>query len=71
MFSRQFYINQYIKPETTMKNIMRITADGMLQDPDDATRSASNIAFIASPNCDERPEGTAITLLVIPGAEQE
>ncbi|MCB1717901.1 MAG: 1,6-anhydro-N-acetylmuramyl-L-alanine amidase AmpD, partial [Candidatus Competibacteraceae bacterium] len=37
----------------------------MLQDPDDATRSASNIAFIASPNCDERPEGTAITLLVI------
>ncbi len=65
MFSRQFYINQYIKPETTMKNIMRITADGMLQDPDDATRSASNIAFIASPNCDERPEGTAITLLVI------
>jgi len=48
-----------------MKNIMRITADGMLQNSDNATRSASSIAFIASPNCDERPEGAAITLLVI------
>lgn len=62
MFPRQFYISQYIKPETTMKNIMQITADGMLQDSDNSIRS---IQFIASPNCDERPEGTAITLLVI------
>jgi len=65
MFSRQFYISQYIKPETTMKNIMQITADGMLQDSDNGIRSASSIEFIASPNCDERPEGAAITLLVI------
>lgn len=44
---------------------MRITADGMLQDSDNGIRSARSIQFIASPNCDERPEGTTITLLVI------
>lgn len=65
MFPCQFYIRQYHQPATTMKKIMRITADGMLQDSDNDIRSASSIEFIASPNCDERPEGTAITLLVI------
>jgi len=48
-----------------MKNIMRITADGMLQDSGNGIRGTRSIQFIASPNCDERPEGTAITLLVI------
>ncbi len=42
-----------------MNNIMRITGDGLLQG------AHRNIRFIASPNCDARPEGTAITLLVI------
>jgi N-acetyl-anhydromuramoyl-L-alanine amidase len=61
IFPLQFYISQY-QPEITMKKIIRITADGMLQD---SGNSIHSIQFIASPNCDERPEGTAITLLVI------
>lgn len=45
---------------------MRRSADGI--DPSmeiDASGLAAGVAFLASPNCDERPAGTEIELLVI------
>lgn len=42
-----------------MNNTIQITADGLLKN------THHPIRFIASPNCDERPENSSITLLVI------
>jgi len=42
-----------------MKNTMHVNADGIINDTQHAIR------FIASPNCDDRPESMSIKLLVI------